>query len=215
MSGIFATGMVQVKVVGLTGGIGTGKTEVAGILRELGAEVLSADHLAHETYLPGTSGWREIVDEFGQQVLTLGGEIDRKALGKMVFQDAARLDRLNAIVHPRTRELISERLRGLKDGGCRVAVVEVVLLVEAIREDAAWTSLIDEVWVVVAPEDTVVERVVVRGGLDAGAIRARVRAQATHDDRREIADVIIENRGSLGLLRESVEDLWQERLATG
>ena len=213
MWGIFATGMVQVKVVGLTGGIGTGKTEVAGILKELGAEVLSADHLAHETYLPGTTGWQEIVEEFGQRVLAPNGEIDRKALGAMVFQDAARLERLNAIVHPRTRELIAERLRGLEGEGCRVAVVEVVLLVEAIREDVAWTSLIDEVWVVVAPEEFVIERVVVRGGLDAEAIRARVRAQATHDDRREIADVIIENRGSLELLRKSVEDLWQERLS--
>ena len=203
------------KVVGLTGGIGTGKTEVASILRELGAEVLSADHLAHETYLPGTTGWREIVEEFGQQVITSSGEIDRKALGAMVFRDAARLERLNAIVHPRTRELIAERLRRLDDGGCRVAVVEVVLLVEAIRLDAAWTSLIDAIWVVVPPEDTVVERVVSRGGLEAGATRARVRAQATQDERREIADVIIENDGSLELLRNRVEGLWWERLAAG
>jgi dephospho-CoA kinase len=207
--------MVQVKVVGLTGGIGTGKTEVAGILRELGAEVLSADHLAHETYLPGTTGWQEIVEEFGQRVLAPNGEIDRKALGAMVFQDPVKLERLNAIVHPRTRELISERLRGLEDKDCKVAVVEVVLLVEAIREDAAWTALIDEVWVVVAPEDTVVERVMGRGGLDAEAIRARVRAQATHDDRRQIADIIIENDGNLEHLRKRVEALWQERLAVG
>jgi dephospho-CoA kinase len=213
MSWLFATGMVYVKVVGLTGGIGTGKTEVAGILRGLGAEVLSADHLAHETYLRGTKGWQEIVDEFGQRVLAPDGEIDRKNLGAMVFQHPARLERLNAIVHPRTRELIAERLRRLADEGAPVAVVEVALLAEAIREDAAWTALIDEVWVVVAPEDTVVGRVVSRGGLDAEAIRARVRAQATQDERRKIADVIVENDGSLERLREHVEGLWQERLA--
>jgi dephospho-CoA kinase len=206
--------MVYVKVVGLTGGIGTGKTEVAGILRELGAQVLSADHLAHETYLPGTTGWEKIVEEFGRQVLAPGGEIDRKALGAMVFQDAARLGRLNAIVHPLTRELIALRLRRLSDEDCRVAVVEVALLVEAIRMDVAWTALIDEVWVVVAPEDLVVERAVSRGGLDAEAVRARVHAQATQDERREIADVIIENDGRLELLRNRVEGLWQERLAT-
>ena len=206
--------MVYVKVVGLTGGIGTGKTEVAGILRELGAQILSADHLAHETYLPGTTGWEKIVEEFGRQVLAPGGEIDRKALGAMVFQDAARLGRLNAIVHPLTRELIALRLRRLSDEDCRVAVVEVALLVEAIRMDVAWTALIDEVWVVVAPEDLVVERAVSRGGLDAEAVRARVHAQATQDERREIADVIIENDGRLELLRNRVEGLWQERLAT-
>jgi dephospho-CoA kinase len=211
---ILATGMVYVKIVGLTGGIGAGKTKTADILRELGGEVLSADHLAHETYLPGTAGWREIVEEFGKQVLTSGGEIDRNTLGTMVFQDPSKRERLNAIVHPRTRELIAERLRRLRDEGCSVAIVEVALLVEAIRVDVAWTKLIDEIWVVVAPENVVVDRTVSRGGLDAEAVRARVQAQATNDDRREIADVVIENGGNLELLTERVQSLWWERLAT-
>jgi len=214
MSMIFATGMVYVKVVGLTGGIGAGKTETADILKKLGAEVLSADHLAHETYLPGTAGWGEIVEEFGQQVLTSGGEIDRNILGTMVFQNPSKRERLNAIVHPRTRELIAERLRRLRDEGCRVAVVEVALLVEAIRMDVAWTKLINEIWVVVAPENVVVERAVSRGRLDAEAVRARIHAQATNDERREIADVVIENDGNLELLTERVQGLWWERLAT-
>ena len=214
MSKIFATGMVYVKVVGLTGGIGAGKTKTADILRKLGAEVLSADHLAHETYMPGTAGWSEIVEEFGQQVLTSGGEIDRNTLGSMVFQNLSKRERLNAIVHPRTRELIAERLRWLRDEGCRVAIVEVALLVEAIRMDVAWTKLIDEIWVVAAPENTVVDRAVSRGGLDDEAVKARVQAQATDDERREIADVVIENGGNLELLTKRVQNLWWERLAT-
>jgi dephospho-CoA kinase len=214
MSRIFTTGMVYVKVVGLTGGIGAGKTEMVDILRKLGAEVLSADHLAHETYLPGTAGWSEIVEEFGQQVLTFDGEIDRNTLGTMVFQNPSKRERLNAIVHPRTRELIAERLRRLRDEGCRVAIVEVALLVEAIRMDVAWTKLIDEIWVVVAPENMVVQRVVSRGGLDADAVTARVQAQASNDERREIADVVIENGANLETLTKRVQSLWSERLAT-
>jgi dephospho-CoA kinase len=214
MSRIFTTGMVYVKVVGLTGGIGAGKTEMVDILRKLGAEVLSADHLAHETYLPGTAGWSEIVEEFGQQVLTFDGEIDRNTLGTMVFQNPSKRERLNAIVHPRTRELIAERLRRLRDEGCRVAIVEVALLVEAIRMDVAWTKLIDEIWVVVAPENMVVQRVVSRGGLDADAVTARVQAQASNDERREIADVVIENGANLKTLTKRVQSLWSERLAT-
>ena len=210
---VFTTGMVELKVVGLTGGIGTGKTEVAGILEELGAQVLSADQLAHETYLPGTTAWQQIVEEFGPQILIPGGEIDRKVLGAMVFQDDSKRERLNAIVHPRTRELLEERLRRLGDEGSRVSLVEVAILVEAIRQDAAWASLIDEIWVVIAPYDMVVERVVGREGLDADSVLTRIRAQATNDERREIADVIIENSGSLELLRDRVESLWQERLA--
>lgn len=206
--------MVYVKVVGLTGGIGAGKTEMVDILRKLGAEVLSADHLAHETYLPGTAGWSEIVEEFGQQVLTFDGEIDRNTLGTMVFQNPSKRERLNAIVHPRTRELIAERLRRLRDEGCRVAIVEVALLVEAIRMDVAWTKLIDEIWVVVAPENMVVQRVVSRGGLDADAVTARVQAQASNDERREIADVVIENGANLKTLTKRVQSLWSERLAT-
>jgi len=206
--------MVYVKVVGLTGGIGAGKTEMVDILRKLGAEVLSADHLAHETYLPGTAGWSEIVEEFGQQVLTFDGEIDRNTLGTMVFQNPSKRERLNAIVHPRTRELIAERLRRLRDEGCRVAIVEVALLVEAIRMDVAWTKLIDEIWVVVAPENMVVQRVVSRGGLDADAVTARVQAQASNDERREIADVVIENGANLETLTKRVQSLWSERLAT-
>ena len=208
-------GTEKVKTIGLTGGIGTGKTEVSRILRDLGAEVISADDVAHETYEPNTRGWTEIVHEFGPGVLTAGGAIDRAKLGSVVFADRARLDRLNAIVHPRTRELVEERVRRLGAAGRQTVVVEVPLLVEAMAQDGKWASLIDEVWVTTSAEDLVVERLMGRGGLDEAAIRARVGSQVPQSERLAYADVVIENTGSLGELRERVVAAWNERASKG
>lgn len=208
-------GTEDLKTIGLTGGIGTGKTEVSRILGGLGAEVISADDVAHETYEPSTQGWTDIVREFGPGVLTAGGDIDRARLGSVVFADRARLDRLNAIVHPRTRELVEERVRRLGAAGRRTVVIEVPLLVEAMAGDGKWASLIDEVWVTTSAEDLVVERLKGRRGLDEAAIRARVRSQPSQDERLAHADVVIENTGSLEELRERVVAAWNTRASKG
>lgn len=198
------------KTIGLTGGIGTGKTEVSRVLRDLGAEVVNADAVAHETYEPGTQGWREIVREFGRDVLTADGRIDRKKLGAIVFEDGSRLGRLNAIVHPLTRDLLRERVRRLMEDGRKPVVVEVPLLIEAMGRDEQWASLVDEVWVVTAPEHLVVERLLERGGMDVEAIMARVRVQLSQSERVPHADVVIENGGGLNDLRERVLAAWSE-----
>ena len=201
------------KIIGLTGGIGTGKTEVSRILQGLGAEVIGADAVAHQTYAPHTDGWREIVREFGPGILDSGDEIDRKKLGAVVFQDKSRLDRLNAIVHPRTRELIEERIRRLAASGGQVAVVEVPLLIEAMGGDPRWAALIDEVWVTTATEDQVVARVQGRGGLDAAAVRARIGSQMPEEGRLARADVVIDNSGTPDDLRDRVVQAWKERIS--
>ena len=129
-------------VIGLTGGIGTGKSQVATILQDMGVEVINADVLGHQVYEPRTEGWREVVEAFGKDVLTPTGEVDRKKLGATVFSDPEALGRLNAIMHPRIYQMVEERLEGLKDEGRQVVVVEAALLVEA-----NWVSLVDEVFI--------------------------------------------------------------------
>ena len=198
-------------VIGLTGGIGTGKSEVSRLLGELGAEVIEADKVAHEAYEPGTPGWREVVEAFGEGILDADGRIDRKRLGGIVFDDVQARERLNGIIHPIVRRLLEERIAELERQGDRVVVIEVPLLVEAIKQQSRWTRMLDEIWVVTAPEDQAVARVQARSGLDEKAIRARIGSQATQEERIEYADAVIDNGGSLEGLRREVTNLWRER----
>ena len=194
-------------VIGLTGGIGTGKSEVCGILSGLGAVVIDADLVGHEVYRPQTEGWRRIVETFGKDVLGPTGAIDRKKLGAIVFGDAQALERLNAIAHPRIYAKIEERIAELKRQGHTVAVVEAALLIEA-----NWTPLVDEVWVVVSDEQNVVERLKNRH-LDHAAIRARISAQMAQAERVKHGDAVIDNNGNLAALTRSVEQLLASRAA--
>ena len=198
-------------VIGLTGGIGTGKSEVSRLLGELGAEVIEADRVAHEAYEPGARGWREVVEAFGEGVVGGDGRIDRKVLGGIVFGDEQARERLNGIIHPIVRRLLKERIAELERRGARVVVIEVPLLVEAIKRQSGWTRMLDEVWVVTAPEDQAVARVRARSGLDEAAVRARIGSQATERERIEYADAVIDNGGSLEGLRREVTNLWRER----
>ena len=198
-------------VIGLTGGIGTGKSTVSGLLKALGAEVIEADKVAHVAYEPGTPGWREVVEAFGEGVLDADGKVDRTVLGGIVFGDEEARKRLNAIIHPIVRRLLEERITGLKRVGTRVTVVEVPLLVEAIRQQSQWTKMLDEIWVVTAPAEQVIARVRARSRLEETDIRARIESQVTERERSEYADAIIENSGSLEGLRCEVTNLWRER----
>ena len=197
-------------VIGLTGGIGTGKTQVSTILEYLGAEIINADLLGHEAYRPQTETWRRIVETFGEGVLAESGEVDRKKLGATVFSGPEALGRLNAIMHPRIYQMIEERLEGLKDEGRQVVVVEAALFVEA-----NWTPLADELWITTASEEQVIERLKARTNLDEEAIRARIRSQMPQEERLRHADVVIENDGSLGDLEDRVHHLWNSRVKVG
>lgn len=159
-------------IIGLTGGIGTGKSQVARILERLGATVVNADLLGHEVYRPHTQGWREVVEAFGQDILAPSGEVDRKKLGAIVFNDPSALSKLNAITHPRIYKLAEERIRELGKQGAEVVVLEAALLVEA-----HWTPLVDEVWITVSPQKQVVRRLQARNNLHEEDIRARVQSQ--------------------------------------
>ena len=193
------------RVIGLTGGIGSGKSTVAELLAGKGAVVLDADKVGHEAYRPGTPAWQEVVATFGKDIVAGDGSIDRRKLGAIVFADPAALQRLNAIMHPRMFEMMRERIDGFRRRG-----VEVVVLDAAILLEANWTPLVDEVWVVVASEDRVVERAVARTGLPEEQIRRRIRSQLSNEERCRHASVVIENDGSLEELRAKVDRPWEE-----
>ncbi len=193
------------RVIGLTGGIGSGKSTVAELLAGKGAVVLDADKVGHEAYRPGTPAWKEVVATFGKDIVAGDGSIDRRKLGAIVFADPAALQRLNAIMHPRMFEMMRERIDEFRRRG-----VEVVVLDAAILLEANWTPLVDEVWVVVASEDRVVERAVARTGLPEEQIRRRIRSQLSNEERCRHASVVIENDGSLEELRAKVDRLWEE-----
>ena len=194
-------------VIGLTGGIGTGKTSVADMLSELGAAVVDADKVGHEAYRPGADAWRAVVDAFGKGILTGDGEIDRKKLGAIVFGDPAELAKLNSIMHPRMYRMMEERLEELRSDGCKSAVIEAALLIEA-----DWQPLTDEVWVVTAPEDDAVMRTATRSGLSEDAVRARIASQMSQAERVQHADAVVENDGTQEDLRRTVTETWNRRV---
>ena len=196
-------------VIGLTGGIGTGKTQVSDILASLGAAIVNADQVGHEAYLPDTRTWHDIVAAFGRGVLSESGEIDRGKLGGIVFSDPDAMKRLNSITHPRIFEMIRERIGDLDREGATIVVVEAALLIEA-----NWTPLVDQVWVVTSEEEDVVSRLAARNNLNEESVRARIASQMPQTERVKHADVIISNEGDLAQLGSRVKKAWQEGAQT-
>lgn len=192
-------------VIGLVGGIGSGKSVASAILAELGAEIINADLVGHEVYEPTKPGFDAIVSEFGTGVVGADGRIDRKQLGALVFADDAKLARLNAIVHPLIRAEIERRIeRARATDAVRAVVVEAAILLEA-----GWRPLVDQVWVISASREDVVERLASQRGMAEGEAAARMAKQMTDGARRSVADVVIENSGSLDDLRARLVGLWQ------
>ncbi|MBL7166439.1 MAG: dephospho-CoA kinase [Dehalococcoidales bacterium] len=193
------------KVIGLTGGIGSGKSTVSRFLGEMGAVVLDADKVGHQAYQPGTETWKELVAAFGEDIVASDSTIDRRKLGAIVFADPEALARLNRIVHPRMFDMMKARIEEYRGQGTEVIVLEAAILLEA-----NWTPLVDEVWVTVASESTVVQRTRERTGLPEEQIKARIRSQLSNEERSQQAKVVITNDGDLEELRVKVEELWQE-----
>ncbi|MFC6881767.1 MULTISPECIES: dephospho-CoA kinase [Actinomadura] len=189
--------------VGLTGGIGSGKSEVSALLDERGALIIDADLIAREVVEPGTPGLAAVVAEFGEEVLLPDGGLDRERVGSIVFADADRLAALNAIVHP----LVGERMGELMDAAPSGAIVvyDVPLLTEN-----GLAAMYDVVVVVDAPVETQLDRLTSRRGMTEEAARARIAAQASREDRRAIADHVIDNSGSLDDLKTQVDALWED-----
>ena len=192
-------------VIGLTGGIAAGKSLVAARLAALGAVVIDADVLAREAVALGSPGLAEIQQRFGDAVLAADGSLDRAALGSLVFSDADARAELNAIVHPEVLRLYRERLAAIESADpSAIVVYDVPLLVEA-RSAAEFA----EVVVVHAPAEQRVERLVALRGLDRASAQHRVDAQASDDERRAVADVVIDSSGTVENTLQQVDALWQ------
>ncbi|MCW8380184.1 dephospho-CoA kinase [Streptomyces justiciae] len=189
--------------VGLTGGIGAGKSEVSRLLVERGAVLIDADRIAREVVAPGTPGLAAVVEAFGADVLAADGSLDRPKLGSIVFADPEKLAVLNSIVHP----LVGARSRALESAADENAVVvhDVPLLTEN-----GLAPLYDVVVVVDASPETQLDRLVRLRGMTEDDARARMAAQATREKRREIADIVIDNDVPLEDLRRRVTDVWDE-----
>jgi dephospho-CoA kinase len=192
--------------IGLTGGIGTGKTAVAGILEKLGAAILDADRVGHEVYVPGRPAYEDIVAEFGADVVSEAGSIDRKKLGPIVFSSPEKLARLNAITHPRMKEMMREKLAEAEHAGAKVAVLEAALLF-----DAGWDDLTDEVWVTVVDSETAAGRASERSGIPVDQVLERIqKAQMASEERIRRSDVVIDTSGTLEDTRRRTLEAWNK-----
>jgi dephospho-CoA kinase len=209
--------------VGLTGGIGAGKSEVSRLLDGFGAVIVDADKIAREVVAPGTPGLAAVVEEFGEEILAPDGSLDRPKLGSVVFGDTDRLAALNAIIHPLVGERSAELERQAADaekaeaaeapgagptregGGGAVIVHDVPLLAEN-----GLAPLYDLVLVVDAAPGTQLDRLVQQRGMTEGDARARMTAQATREERLALADIVIRNDGSRDELEARVREVWEE-----
>lgn len=191
-------------LVGLTGGIGSGKSTVAAMLRDRGAVVVDADVVAHQVMEPGGEAYRAVVDRFGAEVVAPDGAIDRPRLAAVVFADPAALADLNAIVHPAVRDVMAERAQA-EASTEHVVVLEIPLLVEsgAARPGMAGVMVVD------CPVDIAVGRVMEQRGMEEAAVRARIAAQATREERLAAADVVIDNSGAPEDLAAEVDRAWR------
>jgi len=190
------------KVIGLTGNIGSGKSLVSAFMNEFGAAVIDADKVGHDIIEPNGPAYPKIVSAFGRDFLLPDGHTDRKAIAQFVFgeQSGERVKILNQITHPLITESIRTMLKQYAEKGYSVAVIEAALLF-----DSDIITLTDENWVVDAPEDVLVARAAKRDDCDAEMIRARLRKQRRGDDLRTLADRIILNDGSVESLKEKVK----------
>jgi len=195
------------KLIGLTGGVGSGKSTVAGMLAELGATIVDADEATHAVYAPGTDGFDAIVYAFGPEYVR-DGQIDRKRLGDFVFNDEAARLRLNEIVHPRVRDWMSARTAEAVDRGAEIVVQDVPLLFENGLQDLFSSTVL-----VYARPETQVERLVEQRHLSRDRARSILAAQMPIDQKRPLATFVIDNDGSIEETRRQVEEVWATALS--
>jgi dephospho-CoA kinase len=195
-------------LVGLTGGIGAGKSTFAALLAERGAQIIDADVLARDAVRPGEDAWKAVVEQFGDEILAAGSmEVDRKRLAAIVFNDAKQRVTLNAIVHPVILRRIADTLDTLR------ATDEIVVLDAALLVETGLDKDLDAVVVVTAKEEARENRLVVGRGMSRADIRARIAAQAAEADLLERADVVVRNDGNLEQLAAEADRVWERLLS--
>lgn len=193
------------KVIGLTGGIGTGKSTVSQFLAELGATIIDADNIGHKLFQPDTEAWHEVVTTFGKQIVATDGTIDRSKLGKIVFSNPEARAQLNQIMHPRMYDAVEAQLVEYQSKGVAIVILEAPLLLEA-----DWSSLVNEVWVTTASEATVLKRLGKRTKLPESELLARIRSQLPAEAKIKQADIVINTNCTLNELKAKVKALWEK-----
>jgi dephospho-CoA kinase len=191
------------KVIGLTGRIGSGKSTVSKYLEELGAVIIDADKVTHEVLSPKHEIGRNVIAEFGQRILNPNGKINRKKLGEIVFNNPEALERLTEIMHPPMYELVKKRIEEQRRQGIKVVILEVIALIEA-----NWTTLTDEIWVTIASEETVIKRIKEQRGMTEEQILSRIRSQLPIEEWIKHADVVIDNNGDFNELKTKLDEQW-------
>ncbi len=210
----------MVTVIGITGGIGSGKSTASQILGELGAEVIDADQVGHKIYLPDTPGWREIVEAYGDDVLAPDRTIDRSKIGPIVFADPKAdrskigpivfadpkaLETLNKITHGKIFSFIQGQIDYIR----QKQLTNIVVVEAAILLEAGWQSLVKRLWVVAASIEVVIDRLQTYKNFTEEQARARIAAQLSNEERIAQADKVIWNNHGLAELRQAVEEAWQ------
>jgi len=193
-------------IIGLTGGIGSGKSTVAALLAERGATVIDADRVAHEVYAPGTEGHDLLVERFGEDIVAEDGSIDRARLGGVVFGDRKALEDLNGIIHPLVRKEIARRLLEVSE-----ADPDAIIVIEAaLMTEIGWAGEHGELWAVIAPPQVVTARLIRHRGMEIEDVKMRLAAQTTNDERRKVASHVIENGSTIENLEAAVDRSWRE-----
>lgn len=201
--------MTGTRVIGLTGGIASGKSTVARILERLGAVIIDADILAREAVAPGEPAYKAIVAEFGSGVVNPDSTINRTGLGRLVFADQEARKRLENITHPAIARRAEEKL-----DACRKNSVPVIFYVAPLLIEAGRTSIVNEIWVVYADEATQLKRLVQRDGIGPDDARQRLEAQMPMDEKKKYGRVVIDNRGTEAELDKQVRELWEREIGT-
>ena len=194
-------------VIGLIGGIGSGKSSVSAILHSLGVEIIDADKVGHEAYTPNSEGWKKVISVFGQDIVGHENEIERKKLGGIVFSDPSEMEKLNKLMHPIIHNLVEEKIKLLSHQGVKVVVLEAAILIEA-----NWQDLTDEIWLAKSNQEVEIERVQLRNNFTREEIIKRIQSQMSNDEREKHSDIVIDNNGTIEQLEEKVKTLWQSRV---
>jgi dephospho-CoA kinase len=198
------------RIIGLTGGIASGKSSVARIMEKLGGVIIDADQLAREVVAPGENAYLSIVDEFGEGVLNPDRTINRQILGRIVFADPGARSRLERITHPAIARLAEQKIAMLREAGVGVAVYMAPLLIEA-----GVTSRVDEVWVVYVDKETQLERLRKRDRISTEEAMQRLAAQMPMEEKRRLGKVVIDNRGTPAETEQMVREIWKREIEGG
>lgn len=188
----------------LTGGIGSGKSTVSSILKELGAVVIDSDSIGLDVVNKGTSGWQEVVNAFGEEILSSEGTIDRGKLARIVFRNPSALRKLDGIIHPRVDAEVEKQLQKYQTTNVKAVFIEMAIMV-----DTCWMPRVNQYWVVQAPKETILERLKERGVSRSDAL-ARMANQPPVEEKIKQNLVIIDNNGNMTDLKAKIEKLWKE-----